>query len=284
MPRPHLLSLVVRTFPGTLLGTLLVVALTAGCTPTPTGQLDSGRPPSPTPAASDTAAPTSTDGSTSASAATGTETGSPPAADVLARIPVKGRAPKTGYSRDQYGQTWTDDVAVGGGHNGCDQRSDVLRRDLLDMVLKLNTQGCVPASGTLHDPYTDQMIAFVRGQTTSSEVQIDHLVALSNAWQTGAQQLTAAQRQNLAGDPLELLAVAGAANLSKGDGDTATWLPSNKAFRCPYVARQIAVKAKYGLWVTAAERAAMQQVLSVCPTEPLPDETGLAVAVPAPQR
>src|SRR5947199_120048 len=82
----------------------------------------------------------------------------------------------------------------------------------------------------------------VRGQRTSAAVQIDHVVALSDAWQTGAQLLPALERARLANDPVELLAVDGPTNEAKGDGDAATWLPPNKPFRCAYVARQIAVK------------------------------------------
>ncbi len=188
----------------------------------------------------------------------------------LAELPVKGRAPKTGYKRAQFGETWTDDVSVDGGHNGCDTRNDILRRDLTAMTLEPGSHGCSVATGTLHDPYSGRVISFVRGAGTSAHVQIDHVVALSDAWQKGAQALSAQERQNLAGDPLELLAVDGPTNESKGDGDAATWLPPVKSFRCPYVARQIAVKRKYALWVTAAERDAMAGVLADCPDQPLP--------------
>jgi len=188
----------------------------------------------------------------------------------LAALPVKGRAPKTGYSRSRFGPAWTDDTAADGGHNGCDTRNDVLRRDLVDVVPKPGTRGCVVAQGTLHDPYTGATIAFRRGERTSEAVQIDHVVALSDAWQTGAQALSATERAQLANDPLELLAVAGPTNEAKGDGDAATWLPPDKAFRCAYVARQIAVKLRYHLWVTAAEAAAMRRVLLRCPRQPLP--------------
>jgi len=123
--------------------------------------------------------------------------------------------------------------------------------------------------GTLHDPYTDKTIAFARGPDTSSAVQIDHVVALSDAWQTGAQQLTATARNQLANDPLELLAVDGPTNQAKGNGDAATWLPANKGFRCAYVARQITVKVKYHLWVTRVEYDAMRGVLEGCPGQNL---------------
>ena len=110
----------------------------------------------------------------------------------------------------------------------------------------------------------------MRGVATSTLVQIDHVVALGDAWQKGAQSWTLARRTALANDPLELLAVGGAVNGAKSDGDAATWLPPRRAYRCDYVARQIAVKAKYGLWVTSAEKDAMARVLATCPAQPLP--------------
>lgn len=177
---------------------------------------------------------------------------------VLETLAVKGRAPKTGYDRDDdFGTAWVDMD-----QNGCDTRNDVLARDL---IATTKAGPCRVLTGTLADPYTATSIAFVRGETTSSLVQIDHIVALSNAWQTGAQQLSTERRYEFANDPLNLLAVDGATNSSKGDGDAATWLPPNTSFRCSYVSRQIAVKAAYDLWVTAAEHDAMARVLSTCP-------------------
>lgn len=181
------------------------------------------------------------------------------AADTLATIPVKGRAPKTGYARTQFGEGW----AI---KNGCDTRNIILHRDLTDTVVD---EKCKVTSGILHDPYTAKDIAFERG-AKSDAVQIDHVVALSNAWQTGAQQLSLDERKSLANDPLELLAVEGKANQDKSDGDAATWLPPNKAFRCQYVARQIAVKQKYRLWMTQAEHTAIADILQSCPGQQLP--------------
>lgn len=178
----------------------------------------------------------------------------------LQTLDVKGRAAKTDYSRSQFGDGW--EII-----KGCDTRNEVLRRDLKDTVL--NTK-CQIVNGVLQDPYTGKTINFVRGSESSQSVQIDHVVALSDAWQKGAQQLTYAERVNLANDPLELLAVDGPANQDKGDGDAATWLPPNKSFRCQYVARQIAVKQKYRLWVTQAEKEAMLRVLSSCPGQKMP--------------
>ena len=117
-------------------------------------------------------------------------------------------------------------------------------------------------SGTLHDPYTGTVIVFFRGRITSVRVQIDHVVALSDAWQKGAQQWSTSRRTAYANDSLNLLAVDGPTNGRKSDGDAATWLPPNKAYRCSYAARQVAVKVTYGLWVTSAERDALARILA----------------------
>ena len=178
---------------------------------------------------------------------------------------TKGRAAKTGYTRAQFGPAWADVD-----RNGCDTRNDILKRDLTKEVFKEKTNGCTVLSGTLVDPFSGEIINFVQGAKTSSEVQIDHLVALSNAWQTGAFKLTPDQREAFANDPLNLLAVKGRLNSQKGDGDAATWLPPLKSFRCDYVSRQIAVKIKYKLWFTAPEKEAMIRILKTCPEKALP--------------
>ncbi|MDD3035292.1 MAG: HNH endonuclease family protein [Candidatus Saccharimonadaceae bacterium] len=190
-----------------------------------------------------------------------TNTSSKKAIEVLNKLTIKGRAPKTGYSRDQFGIGWLV-------KNGCDMRNIILNRDLKNVMIDID---CNVTSGVLEDPYTGKTISFLRGSNTSDDVQIDHIVALSDAWQKGAQQLSREKRIELANDPLELIAVDGTANQQKGDGDAATWLPSNKSFRCQYVARQIAVKYKYNLWVTQAEYDAIKNVLSKCPDQLLPN-------------
>jgi hypothetical protein len=178
----------------------------------------------------------------------------------------------TGYRRSQFGDAWTDDTSATWSHNGLDTRNDILSRDLTSVVCKSSTLKAAPhcsvAAGTLHDPYTGQILDFVRGAGTSAAVQIDHVVALGDAWQTGAQQLPVATREALANDPLNLIATDGPTNEAKRASDAASWLPPNKAFRCAYVARQITVKQTYRLWVTAAEKAAMQRILATCPSEP----------------
>ncbi|XKH58330.1 DUF1524 domain-containing protein (plasmid) [Citricoccus nitrophenolicus] len=187
------------------------------------------------------------------------------AREALDTLAVKGRAPKTGYDRELFGQAW-EDVD----RNGCDTRNDILNRDLEVSSHKPGTSGCVVLTGTLNDPFTGTAIDFERGPN-SADVQIDHLVALSDSWQKGAQSLSPAERVALANDPINLLAVDGPSNSSKGDGDAATWLPPQKSFRCDYVARQVAVKAKYELWVTQAEHDAIANILDTCPGQELPD-------------
>lgn len=202
---------------------------------------------------------------------TGTALASPPTAaadpvaDTQARLdslPIQGRAPKTGYSRTQFGERWTDDVTVVDGHNGCDTRNDILRSQLIYIQVKPDTNGCVVLSGVLNDPYTGTAVEFHRGPDTSDDVQIDHVVALSDAWQTGAQQLDEATRRNFANDPLNLQATLGWVNQAKADSDAASWLPPNQAYRCAYVSRIVDVKAAYRLWVTPAEHDAIARVLS----------------------
>jgi len=177
--------------------------------------------------------------------------------NALETLAVKGRAPKTGYSRSAFGPAWADVD-----RNGCDTRNDILKRDLTQVTFKAKTKDCVVESGVLADPLSGESITFKRGERTSALVQIDHVVALSNAWQTGIFKSDLATRKNFANDPLNLLAVKGSLNSQKGDGDAATWLPPNKQFRCDYVSRQVEVKVKYNLWVTRAEKDAILRILT----------------------
>ena len=184
------------------------------------------------------------------------------ALSALDGLAVKGRAAAADYDREAFGQAWLDVD-----RNGCDTRNDILRRDLADVVFSEGSR-CKVAGGHFREPYTGRAVEFERGAESSRAVQIDHVVALGDAWQKGAQGLAAKERQSLANDPLNLIAVDGPANQQKSSGDAATWLPKNTAIRCHYVARQISVKAAYGLWVTDAEKDAMKRVLSSCPEQP----------------
>lgn len=182
------------------------------------------------------------------------------AKDVLENLAVKDKDTEHKYYRKQFYDNWGETAS------GCNTREAILARDLTNITYKANS--CKVESGVLLDPYTGKTISFQRGESTSSAVQIDHVVALSNAWATGAFALSKEERYNISQDPLNLLAVDGPANQEKSDQAADTWLPSNESFRCQYVARQISVKYKYHLWVTPAEKLAMQKVLSVCPDEP----------------
>jgi hypothetical protein len=174
---------------------------------------------------------------------------------VLEQLEVRDQATKTTYSREEFGSGW-------GEIDGCDSRNVILKRDLIDTKL----DGCLVTSGTLLDPYTGRTIYFERG-ANSSDVQIDHVVALSDAWQKGASDFSDDVRLQLANDPLNLLAVDGQANQQKSDADAAKWLPPAKAFRCQYVARQISVKQRYKLWLSGSEKEAIAKVLATCPDQ-----------------
>jgi hypothetical protein len=217
-----------------LTGLLVAGAIVAGCT---------GASPS-------QSVPLTSKAGTSSSTAAPTG----PVAAQLASLKIKGRAQMTGYSRAQFGPAWPN-------LHGCDSRNVVLRRDLTGTVLRAG--GCVVLTGTLVSPYTKGLIHFVRGPQ-SAQAQIDHVIALGDAWQTGAQSWTAQKRETFANDPVELLAVDGPSNEAKGDSDAASWLPPNKAFRCAYAQIQVRVKAKYGLWVTQAEHDALAVQLARC--------------------
>lgn len=184
------------------------------------------------------------------------------AVSALSKLKVKPWSSHAGYARSAFSDGWGD---IG----NCDTRNYILKRDLTSVTWRSGAS-CLVATGTLKDPYTGKIIKFVRGVKTSLEVQIDHVVALSNAWETGASTMSATSRYNLYNDPLNLLAVDGPTNESKSDSDAAAWLPPNRAYRCAYVARQIAVKTKYRLWITSAEKAAMSSVLNTCAGFKLP--------------
>ena len=181
----------------------------------------------------------------------------PLASEVLERLEVKGRAPKTGYSREQFYSGWPT-------VDGCNLRQRIIRREFGESA---TLDGCNVVAGEFVEPYTGKLLKFTEKSEISKGVQIDHVVALSDAWRKGAQYMTAEERYAMATDPLNLLAVDATANQKKSDGDAATWLPPNKAFRCQYVARQVSVKYRYKLWVTAAEKESVAKVLSGCPNE-----------------
>ncbi|WP_049785488.1 HNH endonuclease family protein [Cellulomonas gilvus] len=176
----------------------------------------------------------------------------------LGALVVGPAAPADDYERDRFGTAWAD---VDG--NGCSTREDVLRRDLV--LLVVDVDACTVLSGTLDDPYTGARTPFRRG-ADSAAVQIDHVVALQNAWISGARDWSPALRLEFANDPANLLAVDGPTNQDKGASDAAAWLPPNSGFACRYALQQIRVKAAYALRVTPDERSALETALDTCVT------------------
>lgn len=166
------------------------------------------------------------------------------------------KAPR--YDRSQFGQAWADVTG-----SGCDTRNEILARDLARPVFR--TDGCTVDQGALAEPYTASIVHFKRGADTSSLVQIDHVVALSDAWRAGAWKWDTGKRTQFANDPLNLLAVDGKANQDKGDSTADAWLPPDTGFHCEYVARQVLVKSKWNLSVTPQEGETMRAVLENCP-------------------
>jgi len=183
------------------------------------------------------------------------------AARELAKLRVSGEAPKTRPPRGAFGPPWADVD-----RNGCDTRDDILRRDLIQVTLEPGSS-CVVASGTLLDPYTGRQLAFVR-RSPAQRVQIDHVVALGDAWRSGASRWTARRRLHFANDPVVLLAVDSAQLAAKAGRDASRWLPPNRSYDCGYAKEQIAIKARYTLSVTRAEKKALQATLRSCVAAP----------------
>ncbi len=191
-----------------------------------------------------------------------------PGVDVLAgmaQIPLRIRV--FDYRRAAFGESWTDDNPAPGGHNGCDTRNDILERDLVDKTyVSIKRCPTAVATGTLHDPYTNASVAFVRGNQIGASVQIDHIVPLALAWDLGARDWPEDLRLRFANDPANLLAVGGQANQDKGDSEPALWMPPNMAFRCQYAVQFVAVLRGYGLSVDAPSAGVLREAASTCPT------------------
>ena len=176
----------------------------------------------------------------------------------VACSPIAAAAPTRGipaYDREAFGDGWAD------ADGDCqDTRQELLIRDLDGE--QLDAAGCKVLSGTLHDPYTGTTIAFRRGQHTSDEVQIDHVIPLAAAWRAGAYSWTPEQREAFANDPNELRAVDGPTNNRKGDRGPSTWLPPNEGARCAYAASWRDVAATYALDLDAADEVAVDEILA----------------------
>jgi hypothetical protein len=185
------------------------------------------------------------------------------ALDALADLRID-NSPARGYNRDRFGAAWADVD-----RNGCDTRNDILARDLTGEKFKSGTRNCIVLSGTLVDPYSGDTITFRRGQSTSDDVQIDHVVALADAWRSGANEWTTRERTKFANDPANLLAVSGPINQDKSDQPADEWLPPNEAYHCEFAAQQVTVKHTWRLSVTTAEADVLAEVLTTCPEEAL---------------
>lgn len=177
-------------------------------------------------------------------------------AAVVDRLPRTDRS-RVGYDRDEFGPAWAD--ADG---NGCDTRNDILARDLAS--LDIDADGCTVLAGVLDDPYTGTRIDFLRGQGTSAQVQIDHVIPLAAAWTGGADSWTGQERLEFANDPVNLEAVEGRANASKGDRLPGEWMPENRDYHCVYVARIAHLADRYGLAVTDLDADAMAATAADC--------------------
>lgn len=192
----------------------------------------------------------------------------PGAVQTLPALPVAVPANLAGYDRDcspghacVFGQAWSDDVYVAGGHNGCDTRNDLLARDL-QAARPREPGGCVIVEGVLDDPYTGKSIPFAK--ENAGVVQVDHVVALAAAWRVGAAGWDPQKRQNFANDPRNLLVVDASVNQSKSDSTADEWMPPNASYHCEFARIVVTVKVAYGLAVTAGEQAALRSALERC--------------------
>lgn len=170
-----------------------------------------------------------------------------------------------GYDRERYFGTWQKSPRLCGTGTS---RDYILKRDLASPVMDSR---CRVVSGVLDDPYTGTVINFRRGVNTSGLVQIDHVVALQDAWASGASSWPQSRRVAYANDPDVLLASQGAANMAKGNGvdwkaaADPVWLPSYRPYRCDYMAKRVSIKHKYGLLMSKPEREQTVCLLEACP-------------------
>ena len=249
---------------GRWVGVLIVVSAVAACGGGGSGTSTSASAST----ASKRTAHSSTGRATSAGAArsrfsTGA-TGSALAA--LAALPVKGRAPMTGYT------------ASSSGTGGCGRR---LRHARPDAAPGPHAKAYVEAGDWRSRRGNSTTRTQLRRSPSCAAARPRWTSTMWSRSVTPGRRAPSSGRVTpggLANDPLNLLSVDAGANRQKGDGDAATWLPSNRSFRCRYVARQIAVKGKYQAWVTQAEHNAMARVLSTCPRQRLPTNGRVASA------
>ncbi|MFF4754041.1 HNH endonuclease family protein [Streptomyces sp. NPDC002514] len=187
--------------------------------------------------------------SPAASAALPTPVSGATARSYLAQLTVATEN-RTGYNRDLFPH-W---ITISG---ACNTRETVLKRDGSNVV---TDSSCAATSGSWYSPYDGAT------WTAASDLDIDHLVPLAEAWDSGAGKWTTAQRQAFANDLTrpQLIAVTDNVNQAKSDQDPAEWMPSRTAYRCTYVRAWVQVKYYYNLSVDSAEKSALTNYLSGC--------------------
>lgn len=182
---------------------------------------------------------------------------------LIRKVKVAEPAPGRSYNRSAFGTAWTDDSDAPWAHDDCPTREQVLQRDMPDEAFRSkpgDSLRCVVASGTLSDPYTGRKIVFTKERPQA--VQVDHVIALSEAWQQGAWNWSRRQRVEYANDPLVLLAVDGPANVQKSDHGPAEWLPPNHGVWCALAVRRAQIELRFHLPATRLDKHTMMEVCS----------------------
>jgi hypothetical protein len=186
------------------------------------------------------------------------------ASAALAALPVAEKTSLDGYERGcgqgegcVFGPAWADVD-----HNGCDQRNDVLHRDLTQVQVREATHECVVIAGVLDDPYTGATVPFEKAD--AGNVPIDHVVPLAAAWVQGAAAWPAEQREAFANDLGNLIATTRSENSAKGDSTADEWTPSDEDYGCSYATVVVTVKDRYALGVSRAEEQALESLLATC--------------------
>ncbi|MET8358916.1 HNH endonuclease family protein [Micromonospora sp. NPDC005171] len=168
----------------------------------------------------------------------------------LNALTVAAQGSTSGYSRDLFPH-W---ITISG---SCNTREQVLKRDGTSVVVD---SSCAATSGRWYSPYD--------GATwmAASDVDIDHVVPLAEAWRSGANSWTTSRRQSFANDLTrpQLIAVTDNVNQAKGDQDPSTWQPSLSSYRCTYSKMWITVKYSWGLTLQSSEKSALQAMLNTC--------------------
>jgi hypothetical protein len=211
------------------------------------------------------------------------------AKSTLEKLPVKDVDFRQKYDRKaDFGDGWLDID-----NNGCDTRNDILKRDMLaydknQQIKYKDNKNCKIESGSLYDPYTNSIKQFQYGTKTSSDVQVDHMVALKDAWLTGAQDWDYNKRVQYANSPDVLISSDGKTNMAKGDGNCAgpswnltvgtcdiwdnptiskvflVWQIPNYSWVCDYESKLVEIRQKWGLFVTSGQKQTYGKVLDTC--------------------